>query len=84
MSELGERRWAVASERGREASGLTYAEAVELERGLKAERIGGLCVVTDEAARNLPGAQRGGAEDKEEPAGAGRRRPSGGTRADAK
>lgn len=54
MGELVERRWAVISEHGCEASGLGYAEAAELVRRLAAEKIHGLCVVTDEAARHLP------------------------------
>lgn len=53
MGELGERRWAVMSERGREASGLSYDDALERERGLKARGASGLCIVTDEAARRL-------------------------------
>ena len=51
MGELDERLWAVISERGCEASGLKYTEAVELTRRLDAEKIHGLCIVTDEAAR---------------------------------
>lgn len=50
MSELGERRWAVISERGCEASGLKYDEAVELVKRLAVERVHGLCIVTGEAA----------------------------------
>jgi hypothetical protein len=53
MSEYNERRWAVISSRGREASGLPYAEAAELVRGLKAAGGNGLCIVTDEAAGRL-------------------------------
>ncbi|HEX8457003.1 MAG TPA: hypothetical protein VF656_06885 [Pyrinomonadaceae bacterium] len=51
MSELREKRWSVVSERGREASGVDYAEAAELVRRLRAEKVHGLCVVSDEAAR---------------------------------
>ncbi|HZI19695.1 MAG TPA: hypothetical protein VEY09_13985 [Pyrinomonadaceae bacterium] len=58
MGELDERRWAVVSERGREAAGLTYAEALGLERELKGEKISGLCIVTDDAARHLRPAQK--------------------------
>ena len=54
MSELRERRWAVISERGCEASGLAHAEAARLVRKLAGERVSALCVVTDEAARHLP------------------------------
>ena len=59
MSELSERRWAVLSERGSEAAGLTYDEASALVRGLRGEDISGLCVITDEAARHLPPAKKG-------------------------
>lgn len=51
MSELTENRWAVLSERGCEAAGLTYAEAHDLMRALAAERVPGLSVITDAAAR---------------------------------
>ena len=51
MSELREQRWSVVSERGCEASGVNYEEAAGLVRRLRAERIHGLCVVSDEAAR---------------------------------
>jgi hypothetical protein len=66
MSEMKERRWAVMSERGREASGLEYAEAGELVRRLRGEKISGLCVITDAAASRLPPAKKG---DKKRPAG---------------
>ena len=54
MSELKERRWAVLSERGREETGLSYEEAAGLVARLRAERLSGLCVVSDEAASRLP------------------------------
>jgi hypothetical protein len=60
MSEMNERRWAVISERGREASGLEYAEAGELVQRLRGEKISGLCVITDAAAGRLPPAKKGG------------------------
>lgn len=59
MSELGERRWGVLSERGSEAAGLTYEEAAALVGELRAGDVSGLCVVTDEAARRLPLAEKG-------------------------
>ncbi|PYS80483.1 MAG: hypothetical protein DMF67_20225 [Acidobacteria bacterium] len=59
MSELSERRWAVQSERGGEAAGLTYDEAAALVRRLRGEDVSGLCVITDEAARHLPPAKKG-------------------------
>lgn len=53
MGELDEPRWAVISERGREATGITYAEAARLVRELAAQKLSGVCVVTDAAARRL-------------------------------
>lgn len=53
MGELNEQRWGVLSERGCEAMGLTYAEAAELMRRLKREKISGLCVITDNAAHRV-------------------------------
>jgi hypothetical protein len=53
MSELSEPRWAVLSERGSEAAGLTYEEAAALARELRGRDISGLCVITDEAASHL-------------------------------
>ena len=69
MSELNQRQWAVISERGREAEGLPYAEAGELVRKLRGEKLSGLCVVTDAAASYLQPAKaekekkRGGGDD---------------------
>jgi hypothetical protein len=59
MSELGERRWAVLSERGSEAAGLTYEEASALVGELRQSDVCGLCVITDEAARHVPQAKKG-------------------------
>ena len=53
MSELGEKRWAVISERGPEESGLTYDQAHQLVRRLVAEGLHGLCIITDEAAHRI-------------------------------
>jgi hypothetical protein len=67
MSELTEERWAVLSERGCEAMGLTYAQAAELMRSLVRERVSGLSVITDAAARRaepLVSPQRGKAKLK--------------------
>jgi hypothetical protein len=58
MSELGERRWAVLSERGSEATGLTYEEAAALVKELRRSEVSGLCVITDEAARHAPSAKK--------------------------
>lgn len=51
MSELNEDRWAVISERGCEASGMVYAEAAALMHRLASEKVHGLCVITNDAAR---------------------------------
>ena len=59
MSELGERRWAVLSERGREAAGLTYEEAAALVAELRRSDVSGLCVIPAEAARHVPQAKKG-------------------------
>lgn len=53
MSELNEQRWSVMSERGRERGALTYADASALVRALTAEKVHGLCIVTDTAAERL-------------------------------
>lgn len=58
MSELKERRWAVLSERGCEDAGLSYEEAASLVSRLRAERISGLCVITDAAAAHIPRAKK--------------------------
>lgn len=60
-SELNERRWAVLSERGCEESGLSYVEASGLVARLRAERVSGLCVVTDVAASHLGPAKKAAA-----------------------
>ncbi len=51
MSELTEQRWAVLSERGCESLGLTYAQALEMMRSLQREKVSGLSIITDDAAR---------------------------------
>jgi len=51
MGELSEQRWSVLSERGCEAIGLTYADALELMHRLSREKVSGLCVITNDAAR---------------------------------
>lgn len=50
MGELNEKRWAVLSERGCEARGLTYADAAELMRRLVREKVSGVSVITNDAA----------------------------------
>jgi|GEM_PF-753368 len=51
MGELDEQRWGVLSERGCEATGLTYAAALELMRRLSREKVSGISIITNEAAR---------------------------------
>ena len=51
MGELGEQRWGVLSERGCEATGLTYAAALELMRRLSREKVSGISIITNDAAR---------------------------------
>jgi hypothetical protein len=63
MSELNERLWAVLSERGREAAGLTYEEAARLVRELRGDgagggRVSGLCIVTARAGERVAPAKR--------------------------
>ncbi len=62
MSELSERRWAVISERGREASGINYDEASQLVRRLKAEDVSGLCIISSEAMNRLSSEQKSSGE----------------------
>ena len=66
MGELDEQRWSVMSERGSEASGLTYAEAARLLQQLRADDGHGLCVVTDAAARHLPRVASAPASDNDQ------------------
>ena len=54
-SELTEKKWAVLSERGCEASGLTHEDARHLVHKLAGEDRRGLCIVTNEAAQKLTG-----------------------------
>ena len=58
MSELNQRRWAVQSEYGREAAGLTYEEAAALVGQLRGKDTSGLCIITDEAASRLAPAKK--------------------------
>lgn len=53
MSELSEAQWAVISERGVEATGLTHRQALELMQHLTGEKVNGLCIVTAAAARRF-------------------------------
>jgi hypothetical protein len=47
------------SERGCEATRVSRAEAVELMRRLRGEKVSGLCVITEHAASRLPPAKTG-------------------------
>jgi hypothetical protein len=64
MSELNERLWAVLSERGKEAAGLTYEEAASLVRelrdgaGANGGRMSGLCIVTARAGERVAPAKK--------------------------
>lgn len=62
MSELSERRWAVISERGGEASGINYDEAAQLVRRLRAEDVSGLCIISSEAMSRLSSQQKSSGE----------------------
>ncbi|MCA1556471.1 MAG: hypothetical protein LC747_07250, partial [Acidobacteria bacterium] len=53
MSELQEHRWSVLSERGCEASSVNYDEAATLVRRLRDDKIHGLYIISDEAARRI-------------------------------
>lgn len=53
MSALTENKWAVISERGCEATGLTHEDARRLVHRLAGEGRHGLCIVTDDAASRL-------------------------------
>jgi hypothetical protein len=50
IHELQEKIWGVISERGCEATDLTYYEAAALMRKLDGEKVYGLCIVTSETA----------------------------------
>ena len=52
-SELSEPIWSVVTYETVAASNLSYDEAKDLAEKLKNERVSGLCIVTDEAARKL-------------------------------
>lgn len=54
-SELVEPIWSVVTYETVAASGLTYEEAEKLAERLRAERVSGLCIITDEAANRISG-----------------------------
>jgi hypothetical protein len=52
-SELGKEKWAVVSDRGCEATGLTHEDARRLVHRLAGEGRHGLCIMSDEAASRM-------------------------------
>ena len=52
-SELGKEKWAVISDRGCEATGLTHEDARRLVHRLAGEGRHGLCIISDEAASRM-------------------------------
>lgn len=52
-SEINAPRWSIVSFEKVEAKNLIYAEAVEKINQLKARKVSGLCIVTDEAAGRI-------------------------------
>ncbi len=63
-SELETGKWSVISERGREVSSLTYEEARRLVHKLASEGRHGLCIITDQAAKQISNLT-GSVEDRE-------------------
>lgn len=53
--ELREHFWSVVSFEKSEANGLTYAEAEQKLTELAAQKVSGLCIITDEAAARIGG-----------------------------
>ena len=53
MSGLTDNKWAVVSERGREATGLSHEDARRLVHRLAGEGRHGLCIMTDDAASRI-------------------------------
>lgn len=53
-NELQEPLWAVITFEKCAAKDLTYAEAEEKLRELEAEKVSGLCIVTNDVAEKLP------------------------------
>lgn len=52
-SEMSQPNWSVVSFESRVATGLTYDKAVKKLKKLAAEKVAGLCIVTDEAAKRI-------------------------------
>lgn len=57
-SELDNRVWSLITFDKCAASSLTYAEAAEKLENLKAEKVSGLCIVTDETAARITGKKK--------------------------
>ena len=57
-SELGKEKWAVISDRGCEATGLTHEEARRLVHRLAGEGRHGLCIMSDQAAGRLSSTEK--------------------------
>jgi len=53
LNELREALWSVVSFEKCEAGGLTYSEAEQKLSELEAQKVSGLCIVTDEAAARI-------------------------------
>lgn len=51
--ELNERKWSVVTFENCAAGNLTYEKAVEELKKLAAEKVAGLCIVTNEAAERI-------------------------------
>ena len=58
-SELREPRWSVVSFETRTAKNLTYSEAEQRITQLGKQGVSGLCIITDEAAERISGADTG-------------------------
>lgn len=52
-AELRELRWSVISFEKTESENLTYAQAEQKLSELEAQKVSGLCIVTDEAAARI-------------------------------
>lgn len=53
LSELHEPVWSVVDFERRLHGGLTYEEAAEALEKYRAEKVSGLCIITDEAAERI-------------------------------
>lgn len=53
LSELAAMSWSVISFDKREAKNLTYEQAEEKIQELLAQKVSGLCIITDEAAERI-------------------------------